>query len=185
MEQVEQQQDKKGSVLLLTLIITMIILTSSVVLGTLIIGSLRRSQSDTAAVTAYYAVESLTEKTLYDLRKRKKVPSEIDQDCIGLPGGYPGIASSSCKTQVQYITTLSFNIFNNNQIKKNQTAHVRLINTSSIDPNAGAESAKIICTSSSGTWMEITSSVISYYDTQNRWYPDAGATKKYLYSCPN
>ncbi len=163
MQDIEQKKEKKGSVLLLTLVITMIVVTTAVVLSTLIVSSIKRSQIEATSFYAYYSAESMIERSLYDLRRERKIPYELTQspsvlrgaptDCSTLfPGGD---ASSKCSGSVSYKTS---NTFLN--IKKNQKVRVRVIDKASSGENvaAGAGELKIRCKSiAGGLWVEITS----------------------------
>lgn len=178
-EQEKKDTNKKGSILLLTLIITMIILTSSVVLGTLIIGSLRRSQGEAAAISAYYAAESVMEKTLYDLRKVKKtLGGVVSNDCVSLPGGgFPGMATTTCSIKSDLMKSIFF--LGNNKIKENQTVHIRLVDPGGDTVEAGVKKININCLGS-GPWLEVTETPIS----GSSWNPDPSNIKKYLFPCP-
>ncbi len=164
MKYIEGKKEKKGSVLLLTLVITMIVVTTAVVLSTLIISSIKRSQIEATSFSAYYSAESMIERSLYDIRRERKIPYELTQspsvlrgaptDCSTLfPGGD---ASSKCSGSVSYKTCVSLA-----NIKKNQKVRVRVIDTSQSDKQdtaAGADKLNIKCSGvTSSLWLETTS----------------------------
>src|SRR3989344_2457569 len=161
------QKEKKGSVLLLTLVITMIVVTTAVVLSTLIISSIKRSQIEATSFSAYYSAESMIERSLYDLRRERKIPYELTQspsvlratpaDCQTLFPPFPasGDGSTKCSGSVSYETSKTFL-----NIKKNQKVRVRVIDKASSGENQGAGASKlnIRCKSiAGGLWVEITS----------------------------
>ena len=183
MKHIEQQKEKKGSVLLLTLVITMIVVTTAVVLSTLIVSSIKRSQIEATSFSAYYSAESMIERSLYDLRRERKIPYELTQspsvlrdaptDCSTLfPGGD---ASSKCSGSVSYKTSKTFL-----NIKKNQKVRVRVIDTSQSGLQAtaaGADILNITCRGVvAGLWVEITSYSL-YNSIGSKFGSDTGPDK--------
>lgn len=184
-----QHHEKKGSAILLTLVITMIILTSVIVLGTLVISSIRRSQLQSSAFSAYYAAESIIERALYDLRKEKKQVSgggsiEADLDSSTCMDAYniDDISSDfSCAGGIEYETQAYFS-----SIKKNQSVQVSIVDPEGVDIGAGVNEVRVDCkdANSGGNtlWIEVTAFAIA---SGIDWLPDASKTEKVLGACPS
>jgi hypothetical protein len=179
-------QKKKGSVLLLTLIVTMLVLTSVVVLGTLIISSLKRSQFQATSFLAYYAAESVVEKSLYDYRRDTKTPNEIKTAITsyctsGLGSNFPGLSADIklyCNAVVEQKSQLSLGT-----IKRDKSSQVQVVNPDGVSKASGIASLSIQCTGST-TFMQVTRTLMLESLGGNQWGISPSETKKSFFSCP-
>lgn len=173
--------NKKGSVLVFSLIITMLILMSVIILNTFIVGSIKRSRLAALSLKAYYAAESIVEKTLYDLRKERKRPADIsysNTNC-GSGAGFTGIENNlGCSVEAEYDTEA---IIKN--LKKNKSSSFKIFDSSGNENiGAGVDTLQITCLGNNSLWLEVTRNVM--YSSSGLG-PDANFSKvkKNVYSC--
>lgn len=175
------ERKKRGSAILLTLVITMIVLTTAIVLGTIIVSSIRRTQLQATSHAAYYAAESMTERALYKLRKEKTLPKDLTFTCDAatLPGIDASLACTGARTHNKLGGVL--------RLKKNQSVQVKLVDPQAATIKAGIKKVEVTCTDGNpgGTipWIEITAHKIG----TTSWGPPATnpSTKRLFQSCPS